>query len=145
MISNTTRATSLYPPPTVQTKPYISQSETTNYPTTKTTNEPSSSSTGTGNNPVLRSLSPEDVQKLKYKIDLGLKALRRIKFSIFFLLFFVIILDKQVAEKQQRLTREWQRKIERDKKYVRIDFFSFFFFAICVVVRLLSRSRLKLI
>jgi len=96
MISNTTRATSLYPPPTVQTKPYISQSETTNYPTTKITNDPSSSSTGTGSNPVLRSLSPEDVQKLKYKIDL----------------------DRQVAEKQQRLTREWQKKIERDKKYV---------------------------
>lgn len=43
------------------------------------------------------------------------------------------LLDKQVAEKQQRLTREWQKKIERDKKYVRIDFsFSLSFLFLCV-------------
>ncbi|CAF3018673.1 unnamed protein product [Rotaria sp. Silwood2] len=45
----------------------------------------------------LRSLSPEDIQKMKYKIDL----------------------DKQVAEKKQRRVREWETKIEREKKYVR--------------------------
>ncbi|CAF0962744.1 unnamed protein product [Adineta steineri] len=48
------------------------------------------------NPPVLQALSADDVQKMKYKIDL----------------------DKQVTEKQQRLAREWENKIERDKKYV---------------------------
>ena len=28
-------------------------------------------------------------------------------------------LDKQVAEKQERRAREWEKKIERDRKYVR--------------------------
>ncbi|CAF1434184.1 unnamed protein product [Adineta ricciae] len=45
---------------------------------------------------ILRSLSPENVLKLKYKIEL----------------------DKQVKEKQQRLAKEWEKKIERDKQYV---------------------------
>lgn len=48
-------------------------------------------------NQSIRSLSPDDINKLKYKIDL----------------------DKQVAEKRERLTKEWETKIERDKKYVR--------------------------
>ncbi|CAF1193894.1 unnamed protein product [Rotaria sordida] len=45
----------------------------------------------------LRSLSPEDLRKMKYKIDL----------------------DKQVAEKKHRRAHEWETKIEREKKYVR--------------------------
>ena len=36
----------------------------------------------------------------------------------------MVFVDKQVAEKQRRLAREWERKIERDRKYVRIDFSS---------------------
>jgi hypothetical protein len=36
-----------------------------------------------------------------------------------------IDLDKQVAEKQQRSTREWEMKLERDKKYVRGNKFFF--------------------
>ncbi|CAF0781133.1 unnamed protein product [Rotaria sp. Silwood1] len=83
-MANSTRATSLYLP----VSNYGSQSEFSFYsnPSEKPPVNPQ----------VLRSLSPEDVQKMKYKIAL----------------------DKQVAEKQQRITREWERKIERDKKYV---------------------------
>lgn len=44
----------------------------------------------------LRSYSPQDLQKLRYKVDL----------------------DKQVAEKKERRVREWETKIERDRKYV---------------------------
>jgi hypothetical protein len=52
-MSTSTRATSLYPPSN-----YGSQSELNFY-------KPPS------NPQVLRSLSPEDVQKMKYKIELG--------------------------------------------------------------------------
>ncbi|CAF3807178.1 unnamed protein product [Rotaria magnacalcarata] len=45
----------------------------------------------------LRTLSPDDITKMKYKIEL----------------------DKQVAEKKERRAREWETKIEREKKYVR--------------------------
>lgn len=102
-MANTTRATSLYLPPTQ----YGSQSETNFYP--RFSEDP------TLNSRTLRSLSPEDVQKMKYKIDLGKRGdhfrndeTRLIRF----------LLDKQVAEKQQRLAREWEKKIERDRKYV---------------------------
>ena len=54
-MANTTRATSLYNPPTN----YGSQSEMQFY------------SPPVVNPQVLRSLSPEDVQKMKYKIELG--------------------------------------------------------------------------
>jgi hypothetical protein len=62
----------------------------------------------------MRALSPDDIHKLKYKIDLGeshLTAERTNERA-------GAISDKQVAEKQQRLTREWEKKIEHDKKYV---------------------------
>ncbi len=32
--------------------------------------------------------------------------------------FFSSSIDKQVAEKKQRRAREWETKIERDRKYV---------------------------
>ncbi|CAF2489953.1 unnamed protein product [Rotaria sp. Silwood2] len=83
-MANSTRATSLYLP----AMKYGSQSEFSFY--SNPSEKPSA------NPQVLRSLSPEDVQKMKYKIAL----------------------DKQVTEKQQRITREWEKKIERDKKYV---------------------------
>ncbi len=40
------------------------------------------------------------------------------KDSIFLFFISYCILDKQVAEKQQRRAREWESKIERDRKYV---------------------------
>jgi membrane protein DedA with SNARE-associated domain len=40
-------------------------------------------------------------------------------FSIdWFEYFFSSSIDKQVAEKKQRRAREWETKIERDRKYV---------------------------
>ena len=60
----------------------------------------------------MRALSPDDIHKLKYKIDLG-------EFDLFEERTNErMISDKQVAEKQQRLAREWEKKIEHDKKYV---------------------------
>ncbi|CAF0966951.1 unnamed protein product [Rotaria sordida] len=83
-MANSTRATSLYLP----ISNYGSQSEFSFY--TNPSEKP------LVNSQVLRSLSPENVQKMKYKIAL----------------------DKQVAEKQQKIAHEWEKKIERDKKYV---------------------------
>ncbi|CAF3661866.1 unnamed protein product [Rotaria sp. Silwood1] len=68
---------------------------TTGYPTS--TNFETQSDVNFSTTYPVRSLSPEDLQKLKYKIDL----------------------DKQVAEKKHRRAREWETKIEREKKYVR--------------------------
>lgn len=71
-MAHTTRATSLYLPPTS----YGSQSETNFYP--PSFEQPSL------NPKVLRSLSPEDVQKMKYKIELGEKIDSLICDMIFF-------------------------------------------------------------
>ncbi|CAF3949190.1 unnamed protein product [Rotaria magnacalcarata] len=84
MAVNKTRATSLYLPPSI----YSSQSDFGFYG--------GSSEKPSANPQPVRSLSPDDVQKLKYKIEL----------------------DKQVAAKQERIARDWEKKIERDKKYV---------------------------
>jgi len=102
-MANTRRSSSLYVPRTN----YGSQSEFNVY------NTPSKESTDYPQ--VIRLLSPEDVQKLKYKIELGSK--KKMSSILFYFLFYFII-DKQVAEKQQRRTREWENKIQRDKKYV---------------------------
>ncbi len=61
----------------------------------------------------LRAYSPDDLQKLKYKIDLG-----SIICFFYILLLLNLILDKQVEEKQQRRVREWESKIQQDRKYV---------------------------
>lgn len=60
-MANTTRATSLYLPPTH----YGSQSETNFYS--------KSLERGALDSKNLRSLSPDDLQKMKYKIDLGME------------------------------------------------------------------------
>ena len=64
LMAKTTRATSLYLPSTN----YGTQSETNFYP--RSSEDPML------NSKALRSLSPEDVQKMKYKIDLGTSEVR---------------------------------------------------------------------
>lgn len=73
IMATTTRATSLHPPS--PNKPYVSQSEQSYYPSTNDNPPPTERA--------LRSLSPEDVQKLKYKIDLGLLNTTSNKFLLF--------------------------------------------------------------
>jgi hypothetical protein len=48
-------------------------------------------------------------------------------FTFTFIFNISIVIDKQVAEKKQRRAREWEAKIQRDKKYVNQDA-SFFLF-----------------
>lgn len=76
-MANTPRATSLYLPRTN----YGTQSEINFYQTP--------SEVSTVNTQVVRSLSPEDVQKLKYKIELGMTTKKK-KTPRFFYVFFII-------------------------------------------------------